>query len=464
MRWRVLLFISLAVNVLLAAGWMLLTRRPMIVPAGLPGLTSASAAPTRTNLVVRRQFFSWQEVESPDYPTYIANLRDIGCPEQTIRDIIVADVNALYARKRATEVTLSDQQWWRSELDTNLLAAATAKLRALEAERRALLTRLLGPNWEGAEPVVLAAAVKRTPPAISLDGPVLGVLPPEVKQSLQNLAARSQERMQAYAEAQRQAGKPLDPVELTRLRQQTRAELAKLLSPQQLEEYLLRYSDNANTLRNELGQLKYFKVTPEEFRALFRARDQFDLQIQMLAGATDPNSVAQRKALESQRDNALKIAVGPARYAQYQSLHDAGYRDAYAAAQQAGQPGAASVLYEISRATTQEQDQIRANTNLTAEQRAIESKKAELEQLKANAQALGQNLPPEPPAPSKPPPSKTHVLAPGENASFLAHLYGVDPGALRTANPNLNFDKLKAGDSVSIPINLLQPVPYLPPQ
>jgi len=40
---------------------------------------------------VRRQFFSWQQLESPDYQTYVANLRDIGCPEQTIRDIIIAD-------------------------------------------------------------------------------------------------------------------------------------------------------------------------------------------------------------------------------------------------------------------------------------------------------------------------------------------------------------------------------------
>ena len=59
---------------------------------------------TKTNLVVRRQLFSWQEIESADYPTYVANLRQIGCPEQTIRDIIIADVNALYSRRRATEL------------------------------------------------------------------------------------------------------------------------------------------------------------------------------------------------------------------------------------------------------------------------------------------------------------------------------------------------------------------------
>src|SRR5262249_53000387 len=43
--------------------------------------------------------FHWEQVESADYPTYIANLRSIGCPEQTIHDIIAADVHALHASR-----------------------------------------------------------------------------------------------------------------------------------------------------------------------------------------------------------------------------------------------------------------------------------------------------------------------------------------------------------------------------
>jgi hypothetical protein len=43
---------------------------------------------------------SWSQVESSDYRTYIANLRRIGCPEQTIRDIITADLDGLYSPKR----------------------------------------------------------------------------------------------------------------------------------------------------------------------------------------------------------------------------------------------------------------------------------------------------------------------------------------------------------------------------
>ncbi len=44
--------------------------------------------------------FHWSQLESTNYGTYIANLRSIDCPEQTIADIITADVRALYAGKR----------------------------------------------------------------------------------------------------------------------------------------------------------------------------------------------------------------------------------------------------------------------------------------------------------------------------------------------------------------------------
>lgn len=44
--------------------------------------------------------FHWSQIESADYRTYILNLRGIGCPEQTIRDLVKADVDSLYASRR----------------------------------------------------------------------------------------------------------------------------------------------------------------------------------------------------------------------------------------------------------------------------------------------------------------------------------------------------------------------------
>src|SRR4051812_19467484 len=100
MRWRVLFFSLLGINVAFAAAWLIVSHR-----AASPSVvTPAHNLIVKTNVVLRRQFFSWGEVESADYPTYISNLRSIDCPEQTIRDIIIADVNTLYAKRLATEL------------------------------------------------------------------------------------------------------------------------------------------------------------------------------------------------------------------------------------------------------------------------------------------------------------------------------------------------------------------------
>ncbi len=49
--------------------------------------------------------FHWRSVETADYRGYVENLRAIGCPEQTVRDIVITDVNRLYASRRAAVLT-----------------------------------------------------------------------------------------------------------------------------------------------------------------------------------------------------------------------------------------------------------------------------------------------------------------------------------------------------------------------
>ena len=456
MRWRVIALVSLGVNIALAAVWLFATRQhTAVTAAAVAALGQSSTTTSKTNVLLRRQYFSWREVESPDYPTYVANLRDIGCPEQTIRDIIIADVNVLFSRRRATELITAEQQWWRSEPDTNVVQAAAEKARELEDERRGLLTRLLGTNWETGD---LVSIPRPSRPGVVLDGPVLGALPADTKQAIQNVSLRSQDRMQAYLEAQSRAGKEPDPVELAKLRQQTRDDLARLLSPPELEEFLLRYSQNANDLRTQLGELRFFDATPDEFRGVFRATDALDQRIQLLADAKDPSSLEARKALEDQRENAIKTALGPSRYKEYRLLHDPVYRDAVAAADEAGTPEAAQAIYEINQAAVAEQNRIRGDSNLTDAQKSVELKRLELEQLQATTLAKGEDLPPEPPStPPAPQPKKVYVLGAGDSAATIAMMYGLPVSAIKAANPKVDFNKLKPGVAITIP-----PGPWTP--
>ena len=454
MRWRLLVVFSLVANLLLAAGWFWSAKREALRTSKTALGATPSKVQIKTNVVVRRQFFSWQQVESDDYRTYIANLRDIGCPEQTIRDIIIADVNALYSKKQATEVTSPEQQWWRSEPDADVAQVAVEKTRALDEERRALLTSLLGLGWESGDMVSLP---RPSHAGVALDGPVLGVLPDDVKKSVQQIVANYQEQVADWRQAESEQDGQSDPASLVRLNQRLRKELAQVLSPQQLEEFMLRYSTTAANLRTDLGQLKYFNATPDEFRALYRTIDPINQQLQSIAGQTDAASVQQRAELEQRRDDAILKALGPERYAQYRLLHEQAYQDAATVAQQADSPASTPALYEINQATADEMTRIRSNTNLTDIQRAIALKRTELEQLQATALALGEELPPEPvkpPLPPKTPPGAAHVLSQGETLQSISMLFGISTEQLRAANPTLDMDRLRPGTSVNIPFML----------
>ncbi|HZR16495.1 MAG TPA: hypothetical protein VFE51_04145 [Verrucomicrobiae bacterium] len=82
--------------------------------------------------------FSWAQLESSDYLTFIDNLRRIGCPEQTIREIVSADLDDLYAPRRQSILqSLASGQ-------TGLVERTRAEgvLRQLREEESAILQRL----------------------------------------------------------------------------------------------------------------------------------------------------------------------------------------------------------------------------------------------------------------------------------------------------------------------------------
>lgn len=365
MRSRIALLISILLNAALAAGlgYVWSRREPEKPrPISAPTLIQTTNQIVKTNVVVRRQNFTWQEIESTNYVTYIANLQAIGCPEPTIRDIIVAEVNALYDRKRATEIVTPEQQWWRSTPDQQAVTAAMSQMHALETERRNLLNRLLGPKWESANSWEVAAFNSR------LDGPVLGTLTVEAKQSLRDLEMKFAQQRQEFVNRKQAAGEAVDPADLARLQEENRRELAKVLSPAQMEEYLLRYSDVAQNLRREF---QGFELTPDEFRNIFRARDSAEQQLPLYAKGDDPATLKRREELESLRDDAAKQALGPDRFQMYKYSQDPIFRQAQTTAQQIGAPPEVVLpIYQINQAAEVERQRISNDTSMTSEQRA----------------------------------------------------------------------------------------------
>src|SRR5260370_29979163 len=65
------------------------------------GVTEGSQASLPLNNPSLARKGTWSALASPDLRKYAANLRRVGCPEDTIQEIMVAEVNRLYsARER----------------------------------------------------------------------------------------------------------------------------------------------------------------------------------------------------------------------------------------------------------------------------------------------------------------------------------------------------------------------------
>ncbi|MGZ8900024.1 MAG: hypothetical protein ACXW3Z_08005 [Limisphaerales bacterium] len=357
-----LLWVSLGLNILLA---ILIARvsstpeRSSVAPAPDVQAKAETNAP-RTHVVVRRQGFAWSEVESADFPTYIKNLRNIGCPERTIRDIIVAEVNELFAERLTRELNLPEQKWWLPDPDMDALQSGMDQVRTLEAEKSLLLTQLLGAGWESQKSAVASGTIR-------FDGPVLSKLPAEARTSVERIEANSRRFRTEIQERARQENRSVTEQELARLRQETRRELAAVLDPAQMEEYLLRYSQTADEMRE---QLRGYGADADEFRRIFRVRDSFDQQIAALGD--DPASAARRVEISRLRDDALRQAVGGERFGLYQASQSPLFREAQEQAEQRGAPADKVMpIFRVNQAVQDEIARIQADQTISEDQRRI---------------------------------------------------------------------------------------------
>jgi hypothetical protein len=286
----------------------------------------------------------------------VENLRLIGCPEETIRDIIGSELDKMYSERMLDELSSLDVQWWRSQPDEVRLAEQQQILQQLSRDRQTVLDSLLGTD----SPV---ESVTEETDSLFVGG-VLGELPDETKLQVSEIQNRLFAQEQAYLDDIESGVSQINPVRLAEIRYRAREELSAILTPEQLEEYLLRHSVNAEILRTELGS---FEASPEEFRELFRLRDPLEQQIQLQTSSQDPAVTA---GFSDKIVGIYQQALSPERYEEFLRSHDPQYQNAVAITQSSGLDSSAALpIYQIRQATEQERQAIENNPGLTDEQR-----------------------------------------------------------------------------------------------
>lgn len=292
------------------------------LPASSPTMAQPTIALPKSS---RTAPFDWRTVESPDYRQYIANLRTIGCPEETIRDIVTADVNKLFASRWEKIRPSKDFQFWRCGEDWfRVLSPDEKNLQAmhdLADEKRSVLKTLLGVEPE---------ETSWTQPAQDTLAALTTFLPAEKRAALAQLDQR-------YASKYQQLRRETDGHDWEQVRTLERdkqAELSRLLTPQELEDYQLRFSQTAIGMRNELGP---FQPTEQEFRQIFQLRKEQDAVLDSIdPGSTRPEDMAKRRQAEDELRDGLFKTLGAQRNWEYTLSTDPVYRSVLPIVEEAG--------------------------------------------------------------------------------------------------------------------------------
>jgi hypothetical protein len=310
----------------LLAGAVLLTvvwrnaRRPHVLVVPREARTSV----VRPSLALRRKPPSppsansnaaprslWAAVESRDPVRLVANLRELGCPEQTIRDLMTFRLCRDYREHLLDLETESARSWDYTRMRSDL-----SKLRQQQDELRNALDRDL-------ETLLGVSAAK-------LKASVFGQRESIGESEFLSLAKRAQVRdlnlrYRRLTEEARQ-GLPLWEPDATvdanvaEVDRQKQAELATLLTPQELEAFKLHESPAARYVLKYLPEAK----SEAEFRKMVQAVEDVGIKAPRMAipildfpGMPDRSNEDRKQAqMQARLEARLKELLGEQRLAE----------------------------------------------------------------------------------------------------------------------------------------------------
>jgi hypothetical protein len=256
---------------------------------------------------------TWSALQTSDLSTLVTRLRAAGFPPEVIRRIVSDQLEQAFAKRYSDLLQQQfDRPYWKDRGFPSLDAKTMSAMRATGKEYSDTLKSLLGedPNADYSTNVIQKL--------------VYGDLPSAKIEQLQTIESDYNELTMQVQNTARGLMLPEDQEKLALLEKEKRADLVKLLTPQELEEYDLRSSNTASQLRFELAT---FNPTEAEYRALFKLQSALDEQYPMpTGGMITSEQMAPRQAAEKQLQPQIQALLGPDRYADYQLATDPKYQ------------------------------------------------------------------------------------------------------------------------------------------
>jgi hypothetical protein len=293
---------------------------------------------------------TWARLNSGDLRTLVANLRAAGFTTDVIKAIVGSQIDRQFRdRMKQLVGTMTDVPFWKPDPMSSAGGSAQFinSLNQISRERSRAMRDVMNSDLFPGDASAAAAAQKRA----------FGMLSKEKGDLVQRI-------VDDYAEmtAQVRSGTqgiilPEDRAKIALLEKEKRADLAAVLTPDELEEYQMRTSTITSRLRMPLTIMD---ATEQEFRTLYAIQQKYadvlypgsgGLGITLLTADTmeDRRTAAARAAEEA------TAALGAARGAEFLRASSNEYQHLYRLAQANGMPAeAATRAYDLRAATAEE--------------------------------------------------------------------------------------------------------------
>ncbi|HWA08719.1 MAG TPA: hypothetical protein VG838_04545 [Opitutaceae bacterium] len=324
----------------------------------------------------------WPQLTAGDLPDVVTRLRAEGFPPKLVRAIVGALVAEHFAdRSKAIADAIAAQPWWRANPAAGTSLAEqkiTAMRRRLNSDERDMVYQLLGPDTDLSEYERTAAQQR------------YGNLDPDRIERLNRLNSDYTDLMSDARLEAKNIILPEDREKLGFLEQQKQADLAKLLSPEELFEYNLRSSSIATRLHTQLAA---FDPSEDEYRAIFKVQQDFDAQYAdgRMAFLTVDERRDRRDALSSVTDQ-LKDVLSPERFADYQLMTSPSYLQTSQLVTSLSLPATATAdIVGVQRDATSRMTAIVADRSLTNAQRGAQLQALAEEASTKLTATLGEN-------------------------------------------------------------------------
>ena len=404
MKSRVVLWCSIFLNAALAGVlWILWTwPRPVELPSRLvrvaaapanapvPGTNPPPPAPSAAPPDVP---FHWSQVASINFVRYRDGLRALGCPEQTVREIIESEINAWFAQRRRPILDALQPRFWESvgRGGKDAFESFDDALDALRDERRNLLAEVLGERPR-ADDVELADSREEW----ARD---LAWLPAAEQEKLVGLEERRWRQIRALEAG---IGERAWTAEDHTRRREIDEAFAKARR-EALGEHLGDFEARQSAEGRWVESLTGFETTEAEWRTVTEA-----LRAQEAQRKADPRSsqagtaatarprndpgeaFAQREAAEAARKGILQTTLGPERYADYERASSGAFQQTRRVTRRLGLADETAVhAWEIERAASATAGELRANAVLDEDRRRTALEEVHAEALRSLRQVLG---------------------------------------------------------------------------